>query len=253
MFGWVLPLMGVFIEALILYRCVHTGAVRKYPVFLTYVGCVLAVDIYRDLVYLLHGPSYRELYFATEYLTLLVGYGVILEVTRKALESYAGAERFSRYLVIGIFAAIFAYVGFEAATANGWSPAGSLRELERDLRAVQALVIASVLAVVLYYRIHIGRNLGGIMLGYGLYTGSTVVTLALRSYAGSFAVPATIAIQRYSYLLSLAIWVLALWSCEPNPVPDASMRLEVDYEALVGRTRGMLGTMRSLLERSARS
>jgi hypothetical protein len=250
--NWVLPLIGVFLEVLILYRALSKRLAGRYPFFYAYVACVLLVDVSSDAVYALHGATYRDLYFATEFLSLIVGYGVILEVTRKSFEPYAGAERFCRYLVVAIFFAIFSYVGVMGLGATGWSPASSLRELERDLRAVQALVIAGVVSVALYYGLHLGRNLGGIILGYGLYTASTVVALALRSYSGSFWSTATMLVQRYTYLVCLVIWVVALWSYRPNPAPDVGLSLEVDYEALAARTRGMLGTMRSLLERSAR-
>jgi len=258
MFGWVLSLTGVFLELLILCRASSSGTLRRYPLFYSYLALVFLADVYRDVVFFLYGdvalhlPVYRNLYFATEFLSLLVGYGVILEVTRKSFEPYAGAERFSRYLVVAIFLAIFGYVGIKTVASAGWAPATSLRELERDLRAVQALVIAGVVAIALYYGIEIGRNIGGIMLGYGLYTASTVCTLALRSYGGPLALGITFSIQRYSYLFCLIIWAVALWFYQPNPVPDTALRLEADYESLVGRTRSVLGSMRSLLERSAR-
>ena len=255
MSGWLLFLagVGVFVESLILYRAFVTGSVRKYAFFCVYIACVLLVDVSRDVVYLLDGRGYLQFYFVTEFLSLLVGYGVVLEVTRKSLEAYPGAERLSRHLIISIFLAIFGYVSCKALVSAGWSPANSLMELERDLRGVQALVILSVVALLFYYRIEIGRNLRGIILGYGMYIASLVIGLALRSYGGGRLDLATRTAQPYTYLLCLLIWLVALWSYAPNPVRDASMRLEVDYETLVGRTRGMLGTMRQLLERSARS
>lgn len=252
MFDWVLLLAGVLLEVLILYRAARERLAPRYPLFYSYIGCVLLVDLGRDLAYFSHLGSYRNLYFATEFLTLLVGYGVVLEVTRKSFEAYAGAERFSRYLVVATFVAIFSYVGLKALTAADWSPVGSLRELERDLRAVQAAVMVGVLAIIVYYGIQIGRNLGGVILGYGFYTASAVSALALRSYGGTRAFAATLLLQRYSYLVCLLMWVVALWSYHPSPAPDTALRFEADYEGLVGRTRGMLGTMRSLLVRSAR-
>jgi hypothetical protein len=253
MSAWVLPAACVLLEVLILSRGVFSRLFARYRLFYSYLFCILVVDICRDLLFVIDLPAYKSFYWPTQFLSVLVGYGVILEVTRRAFESYPGAERFSRVLILGIFLVVFAYVGSDALTQSQWSLGNSVWELERDLRAVQALILIGALALIVCYRIQIGRNLRGIMVGYGLYTGSSIMSNALRSYAGHPFHPVWRAVQPYTYLVCLLVWVSALWSYTPNPVPDPALRLEADYDALVGRTRGMLGSMRSLLERSARS
>lgn len=254
MFGVILMLVCVAAEWLILYRAYRFQLLRRYPLFYSYLCWVSAVDVCRGLVfYTLHPAWYRNLYWGTEFLTLLVGYGVIIEIIRKSFERYEGAERLARWAVLLVFGLVFAYVGFKSLQGHNWSPASSVGELQRDLRGVQALVIASVLAVSAYYRIRLGRNLLGILLGYGFFTATAMMTLAVRAYAGARFDTAWKAITPYTYFVSLLVWAIALWSYHPNPPPDPSQPLQVDYEALAGHTRGMLGAMRSLLERSARS
>lgn len=252
MFGWLLTFAGLLLESLILLRALRGRSFSEYPFFFSYVACVLMVDIVRDIVFRLDRPVYENLYWTTQLVTLIVGYGVVLEVTRMAFESYPGVEQVSRALVLAVFLAVFSYGGVKAITAEDWSPAHSMWELERDLRAVQALVLAGALILIVYYGIRIGRNLGGVVLGYGLYTTFSIVSNALRSYQGTRFHHTWLLIQPYTYLVCLLIWAVALWSYEPNPEPEGGLQLESDYESLVGRTRGMLGTMRALLERSAR-
>lgn len=243
---------GVFLELAVLYRAFRTRLFQSYPLFFAYLGSVLVFDVCCDLAYRFSRPSYVDIYWTVQFLSVLIGYGVILEVARKSFESYPGVERMSRALVLGVFLAVFAYVGLKSLTANSWSPAKSMWELERDLRAVQALVLAGALVLIVYYGIEIGRNLRGIILGYGLYTTFSIISNALRSYQGSGFHQTWLLVQPYTYLVCLLIWTVALWSDQPNPRPEAALELEADYESLVGRTRGMLGTMRELLERSAR-
>jgi hypothetical protein len=251
---------GITLEFVILFRAFRGETILKYPLFYAYLACVLSVDVSRDVAYfVLHSPWYRQLYWGTEFLTLLVGYGVILEITRLAFERYEGAERFARAVIFCVFVLIFAYVGLKSLTANDWSPASSVGELERDLRGVQALVIAGVVVVALYYGIRMGRNLIGIVAGYGLFTATAVMTLAVRSYAGPKFDAAWKAILPYSYLACLLVWAIALWSYHPNPgsgpFPPSQTPHQGgdDYRALAARTRGLLGSMRASLERSARS
>ena len=50
--------------------------------------------------------------------------------------------------------------------AREWSTAAATVELERDLRVIEALVLATVLAIVFYYRIELGKNVTGMILGF---------------------------------------------------------------------------------------
>ena len=56
--------------------------------------------------------------------------------------------------------------------------------IERDVRTVQAIFLFMILAVISYYRIPIGKNLKGMISGYGLYIVTSLFTLAIRAYAG---------------------------------------------------------------------
>lgn len=242
---------GLALEGLLLFRALKGKTLGRFPLFWAYIICVLAVDLARDMTYYAHPASYRTLYWATQFLTLLVGYGILLEIVQKSLAHYAGAERVARTLVLGVFVAVFSYVMFKSGTEPHWSPGATYVELERDLRAVQALVFITILGVVFHYGITIGRNLKAILLGYGLYIGVSVLMLALRSYAPELIDTFGRALLIYSYLASLAIWVFGLWSYYPEPAPQPT-QFETDYDALALRTKGAVSWVRSYLERTAR-
>lgn len=144
---------GPALETLILFRAWRGGFLRKYPFFFSYIFCVLVVDCISNPIHGLNPTAYTIWYWATQFLTLIVGYGIILEISNHALEAYPGAERCSRYLVVSLFAIIFGYVALQALFSAHWSPAASNAELERDLRLVQALLLVSILFVVSYFRI----------------------------------------------------------------------------------------------------
>ncbi|MGH9705771.1 MAG: hypothetical protein ACRD5R_03340 [Candidatus Acidiferrales bacterium] len=198
-------------------------------------------------------PSlYGLWYWSTQFLTLIVSCGIIIEISNHALEAYPGAERCSRYLVIALFAIIFGYVALQGLLSTHWSPAASNAELERDLRVVQALLLVSILFVVSYFRIALGKNLKGIILGYGLFLGTSVIILAIQSYAGKSFQSIWDVSQPISYLASLTFWTVALWSYQPNPEPDVPSALEADYRELALKTKGMLHLVRANLGKAAR-
>jgi hypothetical protein len=244
--------IAMFLEGTILFRAVYREMASKYPLFYTYLAVVLAVDLARYVVYMFHPSAWAMFYWSTQFVCVLVGYGVILEILKQTLDPYPGAERFGRYLVLGVFAAVFAFVAFRSATRSNWSPAATTVEFERDLRAVQVLVLMCILVVVFYYRIAIGRNLKGITLGYGLFIGTNVMNFALRSYAGGRFNAWWKIFQQHSYLISLMVWAIALWSYQPNPGTDSQPRSGPGYHNLASETRGALDSMRSHLGRAAR-
>jgi hypothetical protein len=94
-----------------------------------------------------------------------------------------------------------------------------------------------------YYAIPAGRNLKGIMLGYGQAVAVTLALLAVRNYIGPSFQDAWTFTQQLSYLASLSIWLVALWSYLPNPVPKTRINSDDDYDGLASRTRGRVSTV----------
>jgi hypothetical protein len=251
MHPYLIGAIGLAMEGLLLFRAIRGKSVAKFRLFWIYIACVFLVDVVRDISYLSSPASYPILYWATQFLSLLVGYGVILEIVQKSLAHYPGAERVARALVLAIFIIVFSYAMIKSGTEPHWSPGTTYGELERDLRAVQAMVFIGILGILFHYGIAIGRNLKGILLGYGLFLGVSVLTLALRSYAGKTLDPWWQPVLQYSYLASLVIWTVGLWRYYPEPVTQPT-QFGADYEALALKTSGALSWVRSYLERTAR-
>lgn len=245
---------GILLEGLLLFRGLSGRMSSKYPYFFIYIACALVDDIADYTHYCLSGwASYAKWCWIGEFLALVVGCGIILEIFRCVLSPYPGAERFARIAGFSVFVAIAGFALIYPLMMPAWSRAGTMYELARDLRTVQAIFLVGLFGVIRYYGIAIGKNMRGIILGYGLYIGAALVGAAVRSYAG-VPLPATwnVITQQASYFVAVLIWTAALWSYHPNPVPDPSVRLEEDYEVFAARTRATLGAMRIHLVKAAR-
>jgi len=171
---------------------------------------------------------------------------------RRVLSGYPGAERFARVLSIVVFVSVcvfsFVYPSFSASPTMAASVIG----FERDIRTVQAIFLCVILMIILRYRIDPGKNVMGMMIGYGLYIFVSLVSLAVRAYAGRAFDDVWRFVQPFSYNACLLVWAYALWSYAPGPAPDPRIALETDYEALAAGTREAVGAMRSYLGRSTR-
>jgi hypothetical protein len=216
-------------------------------------ACVLAAQITCYVVYLAHPAMYFYWYWVTEFVCLLVGYGIIIEIMEKCLAPYEGARKFAQSAGLILLGLVILFALILSLTKPAWSAIDTAADLERELRIVEALVLAMFMGVMFHYGIAIGKNMKGIIIGYGLFITTVIIGLAVLPLVGETAYAAYAVVQSCSYLTSLLFWTVALWSYHPNPVPEHSKELEADYEAVALKTRTALGTMLSYLAKAART
>lgn len=234
--------VSLALRFVILLRGFQAKALSKFPFFYVYTVSALAADLVVygtwEWIAVSRPSAYQESYWAAQFLTLVIACGIVLEIFRHILTPYPGADKFATAVALGTFAAIFCFaLGYQFFTHAGLALKETAFVLERDVRTMQAIFLFGILAVISYYRIPIGKNLRGMISGYGLYVVTSLFTLAIRAYAGPRFNSSWNVIQPLAFDLSLAIWLIALWSYYPNPAPDPAIPLENDYEALAARTK----------------
>jgi hypothetical protein len=238
---------GMTLEFLLLVRSVRTKTLTKYLYFYAYIFCVFGVSAGLYIGRSLSPAFYDAWYWPTQFATLAIGFAVVLEIVRQALAAYPGAERVARLTSCAVFAMMFCYVEWHVASRTEWSTVAATVELERDLRVIEALVLATVLAIVFYYRIGLGKNVTGMIVGFGAYVGVSLTTLALRSFLGPRFNAGWGDLQTTSYFFALIVWTATLWTYSPNPKPPTTERGDSGYDALVHGTRAQLESVRSNL------
>ena len=235
-------LCGIVLEALILYRGFRANLLTKYSSFYTYLFVMLLSDVVAYPLYFINMKSYEKWSWYGGFIILFLGCGILLEIFRHVLSPYAGADKFARIGGFVILGAVLCFaIGYLVFAPNIAVVRALYFRLQRDFLTVQAILLFGLLQVISYYGIAMGRNLKGMILGYGQCVGTTLITLALRSYFGLSFRGAWSLIEQLSYVAALVIWLVALWSHCANPVPEATIGPDGDYEALAARTRNMVG------------
>jgi hypothetical protein len=241
---------SITLEVLLLVRGSWEKLAFRYPVFYTYISFVLAQDILLFAVYR-NRQINPAVYWTAEFLSLIVGCVVVFEIYRVGLAPYPGVARMTRSVLAFGFAFALAKAIASAWSDPRWWLEASTLEIERALRTVQALAIVAFVALFLFYSISFGKNLRGILLGYGFFIGLRVTCLAFVSPAGRgfwfYAYSA-------SYLVVLSIWLAHLWSYRemPDSGPPTG-RLENDYQRVAAATRRRLQAARGQLVKAGRS
>jgi hypothetical protein len=245
--------VSIALELFLLVQGFRARLVSRYPAFYCYVGLVFLQDIACFLAYQWGGVKsllYHYTYWTTEFLCVVAGCGVVIEVYRVALAAYPGTARMARTVLGLVFALALA-----KDIASAWADPASWSKpdpfyIESTLRTTQAAAILGLVALFLLYAIPFGRNLRGILVGYGSFIGLRAIFLvffdpAIRNF-WYYAYSA-------SYLLALGIWVAHLWAYGDIPAPrHADEALENDYQRLAGATRRSLLAARGQLAKAVR-
>ena len=240
------------LEGLLLIQVMRGGFFRRYPIFYSYLSYVFLESNLRLFIYIARPGFYPKFYWYTQFLSVALGYGVIWEIFRQALSQYPGAARMARNALSAIFVVVVSKTFLNALTDPVWSPARTTAELERNLRTVQAMLLLTIVGLLAYYAIPTGRNLKGMILGYGFFIGASIVNLTLISHLGDQFQPWWQYLPAMTYSVTLLIWCFTLWSYQANPQPESEVGIDRDYELLAARTNRLLMQMRALLVRAIR-
>lgn len=253
MLSSVLWVLGPILESLIVIRAIRGKFLKEYKLFYFYIVWVLVRDLSLFAVYHTWSSGYPYVYWSSQFFSVLVGCGVVWEIYRVALANFPGAARMARSVLLFLFVITMSRIVVYAANSAKWIPGRTTLETEREFRIVQSVVLVGLIALLAYYAIPTGRNLKGMILGYGVFLATSLVQLTLRDFLGDTFQYWWQYIQPSTYILVLLIWSRTLWTFAPVQDPGPESRIEVDYQSLAYETKKQLRAAGSYIEKAIRS
>lgn len=243
---------GLALESVLLVRALLGNLLKHYTLFYLYLISVFLPSASLFAVYHLWPSFYPLAYWSTQFLNVLTGCALVWEVYKVAFAQYLGAARMARNVLAFLFILAMTRIFVKAWNSPNWIPGKTTLEMERDLRVVQLALLIGLVFLFASYAIPLGRNLKGIIYGYGLLTATSVAHLTLRDYLGVSFQRAWEYTQPICYLVVLLVWCVTLWSYAPIPKPTAESRFEADYESLVAATKSKVRSARSYVLKAIR-
>jgi hypothetical protein len=237
--------------ALILLRAWRGRLLARYPYFFGYVLCVFCSSILRVYVWTALPQAYRLVYWISEAIGVVAGFGVTWEIYAHVLAPYHGVNKMARSILGVVLGSVLAKASVELWRDPRRSLGPTTAELEGNLRVVQALLLLAILGLIVQYAVPMGRNIRLMLMGYGFYVGYRAVSLSLFSRWGDSSWSVLDWANRLGYSVTLAAWVGGMWSYSPDPAPDNS--LECDYDHISEHTIRALGQLRNHLTHSWRA
>ena len=236
--------LAILLECSLILRGIVGRWAKHYRVFYFYISFVFFQDILSVVVSHWSQRAYQYAYWITEFLGVLIGCGIVFEIYKAGLELYPGTARMARNLLGFVFVLAFTKAFVDAWNDPRWLPAASTMELERNARIVQVLALAVLAALFSVYRVPFGRNLRGMVLGYGFYVAASIPQLTFAASEGGRFVAFWGYLAPASYDVALLLLVVHLWSYEPQPTPARTVLLEQHYQQIAAATRRRLDEAR---------
>ncbi|HET9378707.1 MAG TPA: hypothetical protein VFO40_27295 [Chthoniobacterales bacterium] len=252
MFSLALWLVGPILESALLLRALQTGSLRRYKCFYLYVTWVLVRDLSLFPIYRFRADYYVSVYWYSQFVSVLLGCGIVWEVYKLTLSRYPGMARMARNVLAFVFILSASRIFANAWNDTNWMPVKTAFDAERDLRVVQITVLLGLIVLLAYYAVPTGRNLRGIILGYAAFLATSVSHLSLRTSLGHAFPEFWQYLQPAAYISVLLVWCGSLWHWAPVPESDAPTGLEEDYQSLLAATRRRLAAAGDYVERSVR-
>jgi len=241
---------GIASMILLLVRGQQARLLSRYPIFYFYILFVLSQSCLRLYIYHWEHPLYRYIYWSTEFVGIVVGCGVVFEIFRVGLRAYPGASRIARNSLLLLFVAAIVIAVSNTANDPRWWAEATVTELQRSLRMVQALSLFALVLLFLHYAIPFGRNLRGILFGYGLFVAGSVIWLTFAYTGASRFRNFWSYLYPFWYDICLLVWIGHLWGYRPNPQTTESAQFERQYERIAAATNRRLQDARSYLDRA---
>jgi hypothetical protein len=248
----------MFLEGSIVWRAFRTKLLSRYVFFYVYITAVWSSDVLLYIVYRFAHASYLKWNWPVTFFDVILSFGIVLEILEHEIPPHScfgmlgKIGRVGRQLVGGAMVCLATACAFVIVSGSGKIDLTNIH-ISRDLAAVQAIFLVAVLGVIFYHAIPIGRNLLGMILGYGLCVGASLMILSLRIYIGPTFNPTWLFLQPAFFWLSLWIWLLTLWNDDGEPVFGwAVMKNETAPFSLAGKARTWMRSILSIPAQGAR-
>jgi hypothetical protein len=240
------PFLSTILLLGLLILGLRSRLLAAYPLFYSYLATVAFCQLIRIAIINHYKSYYLPVYWYTQFACVALGFGILWEIYGVVFRHFPGTARMARFLVSFALAVVLVntLIQITITQAAGLS---SVINLEKDMRLVQAVLLALGIVLVMHYEIPLGKNAAGILYGYGAFVITSILLLSLREHLGSAFYAWWVSGQALSYRVTLAVWFFTLHSYYPAPAVAASPAMADDYYRLARNTRRSLSKLRSSL------
>lgn len=245
-----LATIAYFLEVTLLIRAVKGRFVSHLPLFYSYIAYVLVSGLVVLGIYYFQPGSYANAYWFRFMITLVAEFAVLAEIADHIFRPYSMIRQLGRFLVVSI-CGVFFFSYILPSLMQSCSYSITMLDFVKRASLTKAVIIIALLVAARHYRLPLGRNISGMMLGFSLFLAVNVADFTLAEELGAKLYSRTFGIVGpVSWILCTLVWVVALWRYEP--VPSTGRRGLASTEEDSGSFGDQLGRYNTTLMRLLR-
>jgi len=208
---------GILVEGLLVGLLIKREFLKRYPYFSAFVLCDFTCNLILIAIALLLPQWFRWSSGAALIVSVLTGPLIVCELVRVVFPLRSSLRRLAQSALIGT-----GLVLFPAVVALCWTQANLIHfayryfppTFEQYLCLAEALVLLAVTGFARYYHVPLGRNMGGMALGFGLYLLAYAINFAALQAIPHF-LPYWQALCSILYIGLLVFWLWSFWKYAP--------------------------------------
>ena len=191
--------------------------------FFSYLTYFLVTGLVGLLVFQV-APQYFPAFFWFRFFTLVLAeFALLVEIGDHLFTAYPALRALGRLVTFGI-TGIFLVLYILPSLLEARPSDVAVLDLVKRSALTKVVIIVVLFAVARYYRISLGRNVGGIALGLAIYVAIHTANFALAEHFGRVVYGSIFGVVGpLSQVVSLMIWAFALWRYEPAEQPKAGL------------------------------
>ncbi len=222
--SYAIPGVAIGSDGFLLWRLSRHRQFRRYPYFAAFVSYDLLRTVFAVTVFHFRPSSYATMYWDTEAIALVLLFAIVWEIARNLFPVGSFLRRLAWKTVISTEAMLLPALlllawGWSRSDFHEYPVLNVWPVVEQYFTFAIALLLLILSGVARYYGVAFGRNMRGLISGFGVY---------LSLYAANFAalqiVPRFHIYWQFSssitYSAMVFSWLWAFWQYAPPPVPE---------------------------------
>jgi hypothetical protein len=172
------------LDGAVLFRAMRGRYLSQFPFFYSYLGYVFFGSATAYYLVLQFWPQYYASVFWFYFLvSLLAEFAVLVEISDRIFNPYPAVRKLGRFATFCI-CLTFLSLYVLPTLVEPQSSALAILDLVKRTSLTKAVIILALLAAAYHYRLPLGKNISGMMLGFSLDLAVNVVNFALARRMG---------------------------------------------------------------------
>jgi len=200
---------GMVLQALLAIVLLAKKTWKNFPVFTIYsiFGLMMGLSLYSLRFSKL---AYNQVYWFTEVLGLLLGFGIFYEIFRTLLNSYPALRTLARSIfqwsALGLM--LLGCIVFYSQSSGDLNPLMStMLVVEEATRTIEVGLLVFLFLFASAFGLHWRQYLFGVALGFGIFISVELVAVSMRLHFGHTAEVAVNFARIIAFNLSLLTWL----------------------------------------------